>query len=285
MAVTDGTGAQRDALAYIKAILADYGLPESLADWAWGKIVSGAPTEEVALDLRDTPEFQTRFPAIAAREAAGLSPLSPAEYVAYEQAATQLFRTSGLPAGFYDDKADFTALLAADVSVAELNDRIATDGFRRVVDAPPQVRDAFAEFFGPQGDAALAAFFIDPERAVPVLQRMATQADIAGRALASGGLDLDAARAGELADFGITGLQVQQAAANVAEQAALFRESVSEGTDLTGEREGLNAALGVSDASALRQRQQARVGAFSGGGGAAASNEGVGGLGSGDGGL
>lgn len=280
-----GTAEQRDALAYVRRILTDYGLPDSLATWAWQKIVSGAPAEQVALDLRDTPEFQQRFPAIPAREAAGLPPLSPAEYVAYEQAAGQLFRAAGLPPGFYDDPSDFTDLLAKDVSVAELNDRISTEGFQKVVGAPPEVRDAFQEFFGVQGDSALAAFFLDPDRAAPVLRRMATEADIAGRAALAGGLNVTADRARELAEIGVTGLQAQQAAANVAEQSALFSESVSEGDDLTAEREGLNAAFGLSEAASLRRRQQQRTAAFSGGGGAAASGEGVRGLGSGDGAL
>jgi hypothetical protein len=279
------TAEQQSAKAYIQSILEDYGLPASLADWAWERIVNGDSQEQVALDLRETPEFMTRFPAIQAREAAGLPPISPAEYVAYEKAAGQLMRLVGLPAGFYDDRSDYTQLLANDVSLTELNDRISADGFQRVAQAPPEVRDAFGEFFGVQGDSALAAFFIDPDRAAPVLKRMATQADIAGRARLAAGLNVDAARAGELADIGITGLQVQQAAANVGERSALFNESVSERDDLTGEREGLNAALGVGDASKLAQRTQQRTAAFSGGGGAAAGQGGVAGLGSNDGGL
>jgi hypothetical protein len=277
------TGAQVSAKIYIEKILEDYGLPASLADWAWERIVNGDSQEQIALDLRETNEFRQRFPAIAAREAAGLPPISPAEYVAYERTAGQLLRQAGLPPGFYDDRSDFTELLTNDVSVAELNQRVSEQGWQRVASAPQQVRDAFGEFFGVQGDAALAAFFIDPERAVPLLQRMAAQADIAGRALQAGNLRLDANRAGELADIGIQGLQVQQAAANVAEKSALFSESVSETDDLTGEREGLNAALGVGDASTLAARQAQRVAAFSGGGGAAAGQAGVAGLGSNDG--
>jgi len=271
---------QLSAQAYIQQILADYGLPASLADWAWEKIVNGDSADQVALDLRSTPEYQTRFPAIAAREAAGLPALSATEYIAYENAATQLLRSVGLPPGFYDDKADFTALLSNDVSISELGDRISTEGYQKVVSAPPEVRDAFGQFFGVQGDSALAAFFLDPSKATPVLQKMATQADIAGRAQLAGGLNVTADRAGELADIGITGLQAEQAAANVAEQAPLFAESVSESQDLTAEKEGLDAALGIAGAASVKARQLQRVSAFSGGGGAAASNEGVGGLGS-----
>ena len=279
---TPGSPEQQSALAYIRGILADYGLPDTLADWAWDQIVGGTSAEQITLDLYDRPEFAARFPAIVERRNLGLPPISPAEYVAYERAAGQLLRASGLPPGFYDERTDFTRLIAGDVSINELNQRLSSDGWEKVAAAPPEVRDAFGQFFGVQGDAALAAFYLDPDRAVPVLRRMAAQADIAGRARLAGGLNLTAERAGELADIGIQGMQAQQAAANVAERSALFTESVSETEDLTGEREGLNAALGIGDASSVTRRQQQRVGAFSGGGGAAGSQEGLAGLGSGD---
>lgn len=280
--VSGGTAGQRSALSFIRDLLASYGLPSSLADWAWAEIVGGSSAEEVSLALQERPEFAERFPAIARRRAAGLTPISPAEYVAYEQAAGQLLRGAGLPPGFYDGRDDFTELLANDVSLNELNQRVSSEGWERVASAPPEVRDAFGQFFGVQGDAALAAFFIDPQRATPTLRRMAAQADIAGRARLAGGLNLDVERAGQLADLGIQGLQAQQAAANVAERSALFTESVSDTVDLTAEGVGLDAALGIGDASVLERRREARANALAGGGGAAAGQTGVGGLGVGD---
>lgn len=277
---TGTTTAQQDAWAYIRNLLDSYGLPESLADWAWDQIIGGVSAEQIALDLQDRPEFQARFPAIAERRAKGLPAISPAEYVAYERTAAQIMRAAGLPPGFYDDPTDFAGFIARDVSIAELNDRV-NEGYQRVVNAPPEVRDAFSEFFGVQGDGALAAFMLDPDRAAPTLKRMVTQADIAGRARDAGGLNVSLERAGELADIGITGLQAQQAAANVAERAALFAETVGDREDLTGEREGLDYALGVGDASAVDRRQRSRVAAFRGGGGAAAGQAGVAGLGPG----
>lgn len=270
--------ARNSAFAYIRGLLTEYGL-ESLTEWAWEQIVAGVSADQLALDLRQRPEFQAAFPEIQSRKANGLTAMSPAEILAYRQAAGQILRQAGLPPGFYDSQSDYAALLSNDVSIAELAQRVSSEGLGRVVDAPQAVRDAFSNFFGVQGDAALAAFFLDPARATPVLQRMATQADIAGRARLAGGLNVNAARAEELARMGVTGLQAQQAAANVAERSGDFVETISETQDLTGEREGLNAALGIGDASALARRRQSRSDAFSGAGGAVTGQAGVLGLG------
>lgn len=270
---------QTSAFAQVRETLNEYGLG-SLSDWAWQEIVNGATPTQVSLDLMERPEFVQRFPAIEARRAAGLPPISPAEYVAYEQQARQMMRNAGLPTGFFDDNGDVTKLISGDVSLAELSQRISDEGFARVARAPAAVRDAFAEFFGVQGDAALAALFLDPERSRPILERMATTADIAGRAR-DAGLALGFGRSDELAGYGLAGAQVGQAAAGVAANAGLFAETVSENTDLTAEGTGLDAALGLSGTAqrALERRGQERVAAFSGRGGAATTQEGVVGLG------
>lgn len=274
----EATADEINAFDYIRSILEDYGLAD-LADWAWDQIVGGSSASQVALDMHNQPAFQQRFPAIEERKRRGLPAISPAEYVAYERAALQMFRNAGLPPDFYDSPQDVARLITEDVSVAELSQRISDEGFGRVARAPQAVRDAFTEFFGVQGDAALAAFFLDPDRAQPALERMATQADIAGRARGLG-LALTQQRAFGLAELGVTGLQAQQAAAQLAERRALFVETVGEEVDLTAEQEGLNLTLGIGPGGEQIERRIAeRTAAFAGGGGAAAGQRGIAGLG------
>lgn len=272
---------QQNAFDEIREVIRRYGLPETLADWAWQQIIGGRTATQVALDLYDRPEFQQRFPGIAARQQAGLAPISPAEYIAYEQAAGQILRMAGLPQGFYDSTEDFTRFIANDLSVAELSQRVSDEGFGAVANAPQEVRDWFADAFGAQGDAMLAAYFLDPDKATPILKRHAQMAEIGGRVRIGGGLSIGMNRANELAAAGISGSVAQQAAADVRAREGLFTETVTEFEDFTLENEGLDATLGLSGKAqaAVRRRTLNRQAAFSGGGGAAAGQTGVAGLG------
>lgn len=267
-----------DAFAYIQGVLDSYGLG-SLYDWALEQLQAGRSSDRILLDLRDRPEFQARFPAIAARQQAGLAPLSPAEYVAYEQQARQVMRQFGLPSGFYDSNDDFTRLLTEDVSVAELYERV-QQGYQQVAFAEPEVRSAFADFFGPQGDSALASFFLDPDRAMPALRNMVTEAQIGGAARQFD-LDVGASAAQRLREFGITQAEAQAGFRQVRALDPLFTETVSESADFTAEAEGIGGVLGVDPNAtrALERRRQSRLSAFQGGGGAAVGQRGVAGLG------
>lgn len=258
-----GTTEQNDAFAYISELLTQYGLG-SLASWAWDQIVNGHSSEQVVQSLRQQPEYAQRFPAMALRRAAGLNAISEGEYVSYERQAQQLMRAAGMPPGFWDQPEDFARLIGNDVSVNELNQRI-TNAYIRVAQAPTEVRDAFSEFFGVDGDVAFAAYFLDPDRAAPLLDKAVTEAEIAGTGRRFGvGIGQD--MAGRLAEIGINLGSSQQGFAQLAGQSALFRESVSERDDLRIEREGVAAAFGTDAEAAgkVARRKEERQAAFSG---------------------
>src|SRR5262249_22039531 len=90
------TSSERSAWAQLQATLAAYGVTRddltALVAWAKGEIVRGADTNQIALDMYQTPQFARRFPAIIAREKAGLPPVSPAEYLSLESSYEQLER-------------------------------------------------------------------------------------------------------------------------------------------------------------------------------------------------
>ncbi len=266
-------------------ILRQYGL-EALIPIVDSWIRGGMSWEEAQLAFYDTSTeagkiFDTRFPAIRMRREANLAPISPADYVAYEGHARQLMRAAGLPEGFYDTPDDYTNLLAGDVSLSELNDRI-NQGFIQVQQAPPEVREAFSEYFGSNGDAALASYFLDPERAVPVLAEEVEIAKIGGASKAFG-FQLDKGRAKKIAGTDVSFTEARSAFGNLRSMEPLFTESVSEGVDLTAEGEGVDAAFGLDQGQAakkLSRRLEERVGTTQGAGGAAAGESGVFGLGS-----
>src|SRR5438552_13180547 len=99
------TPEQADSVSLINSNLAAFGLPTSLATWAWGEIQRGVPTAQVMIDMEQTPEFIARFPAIGQlRQQAAAGTVvhvpTPGEYVASEKTYGDLAHQAGLPDGF-----------------------------------------------------------------------------------------------------------------------------------------------------------------------------------------
>ena len=265
---------QKGAFAIIEEILRSYGLL-SLGPKMRKWLEDGSSEEEILQLMRDTDEFKQRFPAIVEREARGLPPLSPGDYVNYEREARQLLRSYGLPEGFYDNTEDFTELLTADVSISELNTRV-EQGYHRVAQLDSTVRETFRDWYGVQGDNALAAFFLDPDKALPVLERLTTAAEIggAGRRFSVG---IDQAMAERLYGVGVDANSAQSGFAELEQDRSLFNETLDEDEDLALEKEGVEMQFGLSSNSneAIRRRRGQRAARFEGGGGAGQSERGL----------
>jgi hypothetical protein len=274
------TDSQTGAMAYLRNVLDSYGLGD-LTEWAMGEIRKGYGQEKVLQDLRETPSYKTRFKVIQDRADAGLPPISPAQVVEYERTAAQLMGRYGVPRGFYDKPEDFHDLLLRDVSAQELQSRLES-GYARVLTAPPEVRSVFKDFFGADSNQALAAFFLDPDKAQPVLeQQLAAGLDAgAGRRL---GYDVTKDTAMKLASVGISEDEAAKGFLQLSGQKGLFAENFGEQTDITQDQ-GAEAVFGLS-ADAQRKidrRTQERTAAFNGQGGALQTNEGVRGAGAAD---
>jgi hypothetical protein len=275
--------ATTSAKAVIRQSLDQWGLG-NLADWLWGEFLkSGAsnPSEALALimpDLRERPEYKARFPAMADLAARGQA-ISEAEYVNYEKTVAQVMRAAGLPPKFYDSPDDYASLLRANVSPDEVQSRV-MNGYAKVAHAPPEVRAAFNDFFGPEGDNALAAYFVDPAKALPVLEQQMTAATVAGigRRFEIG---TDRDRAMLLAQQGVTGDAAEQAFGTLSASEGLFDENFGETDQLEIEAEGVEAAFNLTPDARRRveRRSQSRQAAFTGSGGAAATRAGAVGLG------
>jgi hypothetical protein len=116
-------------------------------------------------------------------------------------------RNYGLPATYYS-KGDlgrqegFEKLIAGDVSAAELEDRVMT-AQNRVINAPPQVKDALKQFYPDINNSEILAYTLDPEKGLADIKRKITAAEIGGAAIGAG-LATDVTRAEELAKFGVT---------------------------------------------------------------------------------
>lgn len=274
--------AEQDAKAIIRTMLERYKL-QNLTDRVWGLISDETLPKNADIDLigdalRDTDEFKARFPANAARVRAGLPELSVSEYVGLERGYGNAMRGSGLPAGFYDDPSDFEKFIAGDVSVAEVQTRV-NDGFKAVSEANPEVIKQMKNLYG-MDEGGLAAYFLDPARATPILVRQARSAQIAAEAARQAGIQLTSTAAEQLAAEGITSQEAQAGFAAVKSQQELAGPLQGEDGRLTQE-ELIGATFGTD--AAARQRVETRArrrrATFEQGGGFAAGQQGATGLG------
>lgn len=158
-------------------------------------------------ELQKTHAFQTRFPGFSQRIANGYNAVTLGEYLQLENSYHRILQESGLPAGFYDDPSDFGQWIASDVSPDELQTRvqIATNEAQKI---DPTTKNLLAQFYG-LGTGDLASYFLDQKRALPVIQRQYTTANIAAYAQKAG---LDVSNIGRYERLVDQGVSVDAAA-------------------------------------------------------------------------
>jgi len=203
---------RQSAFDLLKDQFAQYGL-EALVEPLRGLIQENISPSEFAVRLRQTEPYKKRFAANAARIGKGLRALSEAEYITLEDGYQSIMRNYGLPTTYYA-KGDlgrqegFEKLISGDVSAAELEDRIMT-AQNRVINAPPQVKDALKQFYPDINNSDILAYTLDPEKGLADIKRKVTAAEIGGAAFGAG-LTSDVKRAEELANFGVTAERARQ---------------------------------------------------------------------------
>ncbi len=269
------TAAQLQADASAKGILntalAQYGLT-SLSDWAWGQYTGGASTDQILLQMRQQPQYKTRFPAMETLAQRGQA-ITEAQYVNYEQSIAQQVHAAGLPAGYYNNSEDIAQLLENNVSVAEFSTRL-QKGYVAVSQAPPEVRAAFARYYGPGSDGALASYFLYPTKAEPLLEKQVAAGAIGGEA-AQFGLNVSQGLAEKGASLNQSDYFTRSALSALPK--GITQNTLGEqmsGTSLTDDQ-AAGAALGLATKYELEQRSKARAAQSQGSGNAAATQAGV----------
>jgi len=168
---------------------------------------------ELTIMLRETPAYQKRFAANKTRIAGGLRALNEAEYLGMEDKYQTIMRNYGLPASYYA-KGDlgrqegFEKLIGFDVSATELEDRIMT-AQSRVLNANPEVTTALKQFYPDITNGDILAYTLDPTQGLATIKKKVLAAEIGGAALGAkmvsgAALETSAARAEELASYGVT---------------------------------------------------------------------------------
>jgi len=174
-----------------------------------------------------------------------------------------------LPTGFYDTKEDFQKLIEGDVSVSELNTRL-KDAYSLIQDADQTVINKLRTEYG-IGDGDIVAYFIDPERARPLLasadyKRQAQASIFMARAQNMAGVNLQKQQAELLAQKGVTTAEAEKAFTTISQMNELRRANPNE-VQMTDE-ELVNAATGTDTAAMkkLEQIKNKRKAQFLGGG-------------------
>jgi hypothetical protein len=238
-----------------------YGLASLVEDIK--NIITDANTSpaQISLALQNTKAYQQRFSANQDRIKAGLTALTPAEYIGLEDQYQSIMRNYGLPASYYakdtmGKQAGFDKFLAGDVSATELEDRIAT-AQQRVINSNPEVLTALKQFYPDINNADILSYTLDPQNALTNIKRKVTAAEIGGAALAQG-LQAQGGTAESLAGLGITKAQAQQGYTDIAgllPTASKLSDIYGQGayTQGTAEAEVFNTA-GAAQAAAKRKK-------------------------------
>lgn len=196
-------GTNRDAYLALQSLFNGFGLG-SLAPKIFDFAKQGYGADVISLLLADTPEYKERFAGNEARKKAGLPVLSPAEYLSTEKSYRQIMQDAGLPKGFYDSPTDFTKWIAGDVSPNEIKGRVDL-AVAQSGSANNSTKQALDMLYGVD-ESHVTAYFLDPTRALPLLQKQAAAATFGAEALKRN-LALDRQ---DLEDFATAGLSLSQ---------------------------------------------------------------------------
>ena len=186
--------------------------------------MSGAGSDTISLQLQQSDAYKARFAGNETRKAAGLNVLSPAEYIATENAYDQVLHAAGVPTGFYTSSEEKAKLIGADVSAAELQTRVDLAS-KSIQNADPYYTEQLKGYYGlSQGD--MIAHVLDPSIAAPLIQQQVNTATI-GAAAARNATNINLTTAQQLAGMGITQAQAEQGFGSIANQLPAMQEIAS----------------------------------------------------------
>lgn len=168
-------------------------------------VVEGLTPDNIGLiipDIQNTQSWKTRFPGWHARTANGYNQLTVDEYLSLEDTYHRILEEAGLPSGFYDDYSDFGKFISENTSPDEVQERVQM-ATAKAQEVDPTARNLMARFYGlTTGD--VASYFLDPKRALPVIERQFNAAGVASWA-SRAGFDVNSmSRYESLVDAGIS---------------------------------------------------------------------------------
>jgi hypothetical protein len=248
-----------NTIASLRAVMDSYGLTDlmnQITTW----VQEGADEGAVMARIRDTDSYKQRFPAMATLSSKNRA-ISEAAYIEFERNAAQLERSYGLPAGMLGKDA-VTNLIGNEVSARELEERV-TMAAAGAFQTSQEVKDTFKNYYGIDS-GGLTAYFLDPTRAQPLLNKQYAAAQIGAEA-AMAGIGAEAQFAEDAVMAGVSREQARQGFGKAAGQKGLTQgtgDTVTE-AQLAKSNLGLGSA---QDAADIQRAVGGRLGQFQGGG-------------------
>jgi hypothetical protein len=258
---------QQTASQIIQAQLDAWGIGSLAADL--NKLIrQGLGQDAILLQLQQSQAYKDRFAGNIARQRNGLAVLSPGDYVALETQYRGVLRQFGLPAGFYDANPDLQKFIENDVSPAELQTR-AQAAQQVWLSADTSTKQAWTSYYGLTAGDAIATL-LNPDVALPIVQRRATAAQIGGAAIDNGLAAPTATRAEYLADKGVGQADAAKGYGQIGQAVATDQAIATRfGTDFGQTDEEDARLVGLASAQRkLRDLQNSEQGLFSGRAGA-----------------
>jgi hypothetical protein len=277
------TADQQSAQGIINDALRQWGL-QGLGASAWQSYLQGLPIDSIMQNVRQSPEYQARFPGMAQLQKQGMA-ISEADYIAKERADQELMRAYGMPDQMVTDRNELGNLIGNGVSTAELQQRLELR--KQIVDQLPVETKDYLQRVEGVNSGDLIGFWENPDVALPAIQQKVRAAQVGAAAQQAGFNSLDPQTALRLAgmhnldSLGMANQEQLNSEFGKARQLAGLTQA------LPGQRAGvsqdqlINAAVG-GDAQAqlaVQQAQDAAKAQFAGGGDYLTGSKGASGLG------
>lgn len=283
-APTKGVDFSASDQAGLENTLKQHGLGD-LVNIAWDYYkdpTKGAGDATKVLDwLPTTTQYRDHFPGLVELGEKGRA-WTPAQWNTYYNTLQDEAVSAGLPPGMVD-RADVGKMLIGGVSIGEATGRIQAAG-QSVHNADPTVIGQMRRLGFTDGD--LTAFYLDPDKAAPLLERKAQeeQGRIAAAAQRTGfdpALSLGTAQ--RLQSFGVNEAEAEKGFSTLSDLHPLFSNTVGEtaaGEQITTEEQlGATFEQNTAAAQEIATRRARRQANFQGGGGASTGGSGRTGLG------
>ena len=293
--------AQQEVSAYSSVTQAlDYWGLMDLAPTAWQMISDPGQhynADMVLQQIRNSPQYQARFPGINNILVGGGRVMTENEYITHEQDVKAQMANWSVPSGFVTQQ-EIGNLIQNGIYGNNLTARL-QNGYDVMKNAPKEIRQALKQNYG-ISNGGLLAYYLDPKKGLDLLNKQNVTAEVQGYGLETGigkiqkstaeaiaalypgqaptaGVsDAASIKAAESSVSGLVPLETAQV--GMRGQARINQEQI-----LSQAFKGLDAQVGTTvpkTQEAIRLAEEARSAGLRGGGGFAEGARGVVGLGS-----
>lgn len=168
------SGDQQSIYDVINNQLETWGIGD-LGSTVYSLLTQGLSQDAILVQLENSDAFKKRFAGNQARIKNGFAVLSPADYIATEQAYDQVLQQYGIN-GTFSTRDNFAKWIGNNVSATELQTR-AQEGSNLVQSSDPTARNLLSQWYG-IGHSDILATFLDPTQAQSALDKKIFSANV-----------------------------------------------------------------------------------------------------------